>query len=151
MEKITIRKAQKQDAQTIIKFNRQMALETEDKNLDPGTVIPGVKAVLEDDNKGFYLIAEIEGQAAGSLMITYEWSDWRNGYFWWIQSVYITQKQRRKGVYTALHNKVRDLANQNDDVIGFRLYVEKDNTAAQKTYEKIGMNPTYYKMYEEMK
>lgn len=151
MEKITIRKAQKQDAQTIIDFNRQMALETEDKDLDPGTITPGVKAVLEDDNKGFYLIAEIGGQAAGSLMITYEWSDWRNGYFWWIQSVYVTKKHRRKGVYTALHKKVRDLANQNDYVIGFRLYVEKNNKAAQKTYEKIGMNPTYYKMYEEMK
>ncbi|HMA63177.1 MAG TPA: GNAT family N-acetyltransferase [bacterium] len=151
MEKIKIRKAQKQDAQTIIDFNRSMALETEDKDLDFRTISRGVKAVLEDKNKGFYLIAEIDGQAVGSLMITFEWSDWRNGFFWWIQSVYVVKEQRRQGAYTALHKKVRDLARQNDDVIGFRLYVEKNNISAQKTYEKIGMQPTYYKMYEEMK
>ena len=147
----TIRKATKQDAADIARFNIAMAMETENKELKKSEIEPGVKALFERPELGFYMVAEHEGQVIGSLMITKEWSDWRNGVFWWIQSVYVVPEFRRKGVYRSMYKKIKDIAAQKSDVCGFRLYVENENTIAQKTYSDLGMAETHYKMFEEMK
>ena len=146
---ITIRRASASDAQAIADFNIQMAMETEGKKLPPDTILQGVSNMIANPAMGFYLVAESEGKLAGSLMVTTEWSDWRNGLFWWIQSVYIIREWRRKGIYRQLYAKVKSLATQEDNVCGYRLYVEKDNQPAQRTYENLGMNATDYLMYEE--
>ncbi len=114
-----------------------------------GILTKGVSALIVDDNKGFYLVAEQNDIVVGSLMVTTEWSDWRNGVFWWVQSVYITPDFRRQGIYAQLYAQVKTLAEQQHNVCGFRLYVEKENLIAQKTYESLGMQPTHYLMYEE--
>lgn len=148
---LSIRKAQRRDAADIVRFNSAMALETEGKALLPERVTPGVQRLLDDPSLGFYLVAEQAGSVVGSLMVTNEWSDWRNGLFWWIQSVYIVPAARRQGVYRALYDFVRDMARADPGICGFRLYVEKDNTAAQRTYSSLGMAPTDYLVYEELK
>ena len=125
-----------------------MAQETEGLDLDADVVRPGVAAVLADDALGFYLVAEVDGQAAGQLMVTYEWSDWRNGLFWWIQSVYVRLEFRRRGVYSALHRQVTQAAQEAGGVCGIRLYVEQDNTIAQQVYESLEMHRTRYQLYE---
>jgi GNAT superfamily N-acetyltransferase len=125
-----------------------MAQETEGLALDADVVRPGVAAVLADDALGFYLVAEVDGQAAGQLMVTYEWSDWRNGLFWWIQSVFVRLEFRRRGVYSALHRQVAQAAREAGGVCGIRLYVEQDNTIAQQVYESLEMHRTRYQMYE---
>ena len=125
-----------------------MAQETEGLALDADVVRPGVAAVLADDALGFYLVAEVDGQAAGQLMVTYEWSDWRNGLFWWIQSVYVRLEFRRRGVYSALHRQVTQAAQEAGGVCGIRLYVEQDNTIAQQVYKSLEMHRTRYQMYE---
>ena len=125
-----------------------MALETERKRLDPQTVERGIHAVLDQPRRGAYFVAERGGEAAGTLMLTYEWSDWRNGDWWWIQSVYVAPGHRRQGVYAALHAHVVQAASARADVCGLRLYVERDNVDAQRTYESLGMADTGYRMYE---
>lgn len=146
----TVRIAEKKDIDSLVAFNQAMALETEGKKLLDETIRGGVRAVFEDRGKGFYVVAEnAEGAIVGGLMITYEWSDWRNSWFWWIQSVYVLPETRGKSVYRKLHEFVRDLARKRDDVYGFRLYVEKGNSAAQSVYEKMGMSETDYLMFEE--
>jgi ribosomal protein S18 acetylase RimI-like enzyme len=147
---LTIRRATVDDAETLARFNEAMAEETEDKPLDPGTVRAGVRAVFDTPEQAFYLVAERDGEVVGSLMITTEWSDWRNADFWWIQSVYVHPSARRTGIYTALHREVRRRAQEADDVCGLRLYVEQDNAAAQAAYEELGMAEPPYRMYEEM-
>ncbi|MFQ3189727.1 MAG: ribosomal protein S18 acetylase RimI-like enzyme [Paraglaciecola sp.] len=126
-----------------------MAWETEQKRLDEDILTKGVDALIVDENKGFYLVAEQNNIVVGSLMVTTEWSDWRNGVFWWVQSVYIMPEFRRKGIYAKLYAQVKALAEQSKNVCGFRLYVEKENLIAQKTYESLGMHQTHYLMYEE--
>ena len=116
--------------------------------LDPDTVGPGVDAVLADSSLGFYLVVEIDGKPAGQLMVTYEWSDWRNGLWWWIQSVYVRPEYRRRGVYSALHRHVAEEAQAAGGVCGLRLYVEQENTTAQQVYRSLEMYPTRYHMYE---
>lgn len=148
---LTIRKAERRDADAIARFNSAMALETEGKALLPERINPGVLRLLGDPSLGFYVVAEQAGSVVGCLMITNEWSDWRNGLFWWIQSVYIVPAARRQGVYRALYDFVRDLARADPGICGFRLYVEKENTAAQRTYSSLGMAPTDYLVYEEVK
>jgi ribosomal protein S18 acetylase RimI-like enzyme len=148
---LAIRKAEPRDAGAIARFNSAMALETEGKALLPERVNPGVQRLLGDPSLGFYVVAEHGGSVVGSLMVTNEWSDWRNGLFWWIQSVYIVPAARRQGVYRALYDFVRDMARADPGICGFRLYVEKDNTAAQRTYSSLGMAPTDYLVYEELK
>ena len=143
-----IRRAVAADAGFIAESNVAMALETEDMALDAAVVGPGVAAVLADDSLGFYLIAEIDGQRAGQLMVTYEWSDWRNGLWWWIQSVYVRPEFRRRGVYTALHRHVETAARTAGGVCGLRLYVEQENTRAQQVYQSLDMYNTRYHMYE---
>jgi ribosomal protein S18 acetylase RimI-like enzyme len=147
---LTIRTATADDAETLVHFNQQMAEETEGKDLDLETVRNGVQALFDDPSRGFYLLAMQDETIVGSLMITTEWSDWRNGTFWWIQSVYVRPEARRDGVYTALHREVRHRARETDEVCGLRLYVERDNATARETYEALGMTETSYRMYEEM-
>lgn len=148
---IAVRLAVRRDANDLVQFNRAMARETESKNLVEEVITAGVSELLDNPNLGFYVVAEFEGEVIGSLMVTPEWSDWRNGTFWWIQSVYILPTHRRKGIYRQLYEFVKNHANENGDVCGFRLYVEKDNLPAQKTYESLCMKETNYKMYEELK
>ncbi len=151
---ITIRRAILSDALQIAAFNEKMAQETEGITLIPEVILSGVRKLIADDALGFYLVAETNDESdreiAGSLMVTTEWSDWRNGQFWWIQSVYVTSKWRRKGVYRRLYAQVKHLAQQNRTVCGYRLYVENENTIAQSTYRKLGMQQTHYKLYEEL-
>lgn len=149
--KISVRKATPKDAESIIQFNIAMAMETENKTLKSEEIEPGVHGLFEKPEYGFYMVAESKGKVVGSLMITYEWSDWRNGLFWWIQSVYVIPESRRNGVYRTMYLTIKAMANKQDDVCGFRLYVEKENSSAQKTYNALGMNETHYKMFEEEK
>jgi len=145
---VLIRNADQKDTDILCVFNQAMAFETEDKRLHKDTVLEGVRQVLRNPELGFYLVAEMDNQAAGSLMITTEWSDWRNGLFWWIQSVYVLPQFRRKGLFSKLYAQVIELAQQSPNVCGIRLYVEKDNVNAQNTYTALGMSETDYKLYE---
>lgn len=147
---MNIRLAQQTDAPALVEFNQAMALETEGKQLDSQILRNGVEAVFEDTKKGFYVVAESENEIIGGLMVTFEWSDWRNSWFWWIQSVYILPESRGRGIYRLLYEFVKEKASEAGNVCGFRLYVEKENTGAQKVYEKLGMSESHYLMYEEM-
>ena len=144
-----IRIATREDIGPLVEFNQSMALETEGKRLDAGTLGRGVSAVFDDDRKGFYVVAEEDGIVAAGLMVTTEWSDWRNGWFWWIQSVYVRPEHRGSGLYGKMYDFVKRRAEHAGNVCGFRLYVEKENERAQHVYEKLGMTRTYYLMYEE--
>jgi ribosomal protein S18 acetylase RimI-like enzyme len=146
-----IRVATPDDAATLVEFNAAMARETERKELLPEVIGAGVRSLLANPASGFYVLAEEDGQVVGSLMITKEWSDWRNGDFWWIQSVYVQPEARRRGVYRSLYRHVQDLAAADPGVCGFRLYVDRDNAAAQGTYGALGMKPTRYLVFEELK
>jgi len=150
LHNLKIRKANQSDIQTIAQFNINMAMETENKILPKEIITKGVETLINNEHLGFYLMAEVDGKIAGSLMVTTEWSDWRNGLFWWIQSVYVEDEFRRQGIYSALYNHVKELS-ESEYVCGFRLYVETENKVAQKTYEKLGMEQTHYFMYEEEK
>ncbi len=148
-----IRHGGPEDIPAIASFNTRMAEETEGLSLDPDTITAGVRGMVEHPERGFYLVAET-GPAGNpfivaSLMVTMEWSDWRNGMFWWIQSVYVLPDYRRLGLYRSLYNRVRELAAGETGVCGFRLYVEKDNHAAKSTYLALGMSETAYRMYEQ--
>lgn len=148
---ILIRYAEIRDVLVITEFNRAMALETEQKQLMPEVVSKGVDELLNNPGLGFYVVAERDSEIIGSLMVTTEWSDWRSGMFWWIQSVYVKPGERRKGIYTRLYDFIRESANKNPTVCGFRLYVETQNSLAQKTYKALGMKETDYRIYEELK
>lgn len=143
-----IRKARLADASIIADFNSRLAWETEKLRLDPQIIQRGVCAALKDAAKGTYFVAEHEGAVAGQLFITYEWSDWRNGNFWWIQSVYVAAAHRQNGVFRALFDHVQKLARVRRDVRGLRLYVEQNNDRAQRTYAKLGMVKTHYAVFE---
>ena len=125
-----------------------MAMETEGRHLDADIIGAGVTAVLQDASNGRYWLAETEGAVVGQLMVTYEWSDWRNGRFWWIQSVYVRDDFRRKGIFSALHRHVEALALASEEVCGLRLYVERQNLRAQRTYEAMGMTSPGYEVME---
>ena len=144
-----IRTATLEDVEALVEFNQAMALETEGKRLDTEILRAGVSAVFADGRKGFYVVAEQENTVAAGLMVTTEWSDWRNGWFWWIQSVYVRPEHRGGGLYGKMYEFVKDRAADAGNVSGFRLYVEKENERAQRVYEKLGMERTYYLMYEE--
>jgi ribosomal protein S18 acetylase RimI-like enzyme len=143
-----IRPAAAADLDALAAYNAAMALETEHLELDLERLRAGVKAVLDDAAKGFYLVAEEAGEVAGQLLITYEWSDWRNGVFWWIQSVYVRPESRGRGVYSTLYSDAVRRAREAGNVCGLRLYVERENRRAQAAYRKLGMNPAVYEMYE---
>ncbi|MFV7760695.1 GNAT family N-acetyltransferase [Shewanella algae] len=144
-----IRKGTPKDTEALVAFNQAMAQETEGLALDSDTLSRGVSTLLENPAKGFYLVAEIEGEIAGSLMVTFEWSDWRAADYYWIQSVYIKPEHRQKGIYRALYQKVKTLAEKQGGAASFRLYVEQENTRAQQTYQSLGMSQSHYLMYEE--
>ena len=145
---IAVGRAATEDVAAIAQFNIAMAAETEDLALDPQTVHAGVAAVVSDDRRGFYLVARSDGKAVGSLMVTYEWSDWRNGNLWWIQSVYVVSSARKQGIFRLLYDNVISLAKQSGNAAGVRLYVEKDNHGAQEVYRKLGMSETAYRVFE---
>jgi ribosomal protein S18 acetylase RimI-like enzyme len=146
-----IRQASITDADTIADFNIEMARETENKCLHDHVIRQGVTALLKNPALGFYVVVEAGEELAGSLMITTEWSDWRNGIFWWIQSVYVRPEHRRTGIYRSLYRHVKDLAESDANVCGFRLYVERENVIAQATYKALGMEETAYLLFEELK
>jgi ribosomal protein S18 acetylase RimI-like enzyme len=148
---LAFRRGELRDADTIAAFNAAMALETEGKELIPEVIGAGVRRLIGMPTLGFYVVAENAGEVVACLMITNEWSDWRNGLFWWIQSVYVKKEFRRQGVYRRLYEHVRSLAKSDASVCGFRLYVEKENEAGQATYSSVGMNETDYLIYEELK
>lgn len=146
---IHVRQAGPQDLAFILDCNLRMAEETEDLGLRPEQLRAGIRYLESHPAEGLYLVATLDDAPAGTLMVTYEWSDWRNGRFWWIQSVYVTVQARRRGVYTAMHDHVRTLARQDDQACGIRLYVEQHNVSAQATYRQMGMAETHYRLYEE--
>ncbi|MEM6817851.1 MAG: GNAT family N-acetyltransferase [Pseudomonadota bacterium] len=144
---LTIRSAGPDDLAAIVMGNQSMAMETESKQLPAEVLEPGVSSLLADASLGRYWIAEVDGQYAGQIMVTLEWSDWRNGHFWWIQSVFIASQFRRQGVFTALYEKVQTDA-KSAHAVGLRLYVERENAGAIATYEALGMSEPDYKMME---
>ena len=150
MSEIKVRSATAAEAGRIAGFNRALALETEGLALEEKTVAAGVVAVMGHPERGFYLVAEVDGAVAGCLLITYEWSDWRNRMFWWIQSVYVKPEFRGRGIYGALNEKLEELAAKAGNVCGFRLYVHKSNVRAQEVYRSLGMKETEYLMFEDM-
>jgi len=143
-----IRKARPSDAAIIAAFNRKLAWETERLRLNARTVAHGVRALLRDSAKGTYFVAEQDGAVVGQLMITHEWSDWRNGDIWWIQSVYVASDFRQQGVFRKLFQHVERLGRARREVCGLRLYVEKNNRRAHSAYAHLGMNHTHYEIYE---
>ncbi len=147
---IDIRKAKPSDADTIIDFQQRMAWETERITLNPETLASGVHAVFTSLNCGQYWVAEEDGLVIASLLITYEWSDWRNSNVWWFQSVYVLPALRRKGIFSAMYLRIKNEA-EKQGVAGLRLYVETNNYTAQQTYEALGMESKHYKMYEWLK
>jgi GNAT superfamily N-acetyltransferase len=152
-EGIVIRPARQDDVDTIVVFNAAMALETEHRRLDRATLRQGILAFLKNPAYGFYIVAELRGDTShkqvGQLMITYEWSDWRNGVFWWIQSVYVVPDQRGVGVFRAMHAHILVKAKTDPCVCGIRLYVERDNRGAQTVYQRVGLRPSCYTIYEQ--
>ncbi len=146
---IIIREADSEDTARIVLFNQAMARETEGRELDRKVLTKGVEALLKDPARGRYFVAVKGDEVVGQVMITTEWSDWRNGLVWWLQSVYVSKLHRREGVYRLLHDHVRETA-LSEKVLGIRLYVERDNLAAQETYRALGMLASQYLMYEEM-
>ncbi len=145
---INVRLAQMADLETLVEFNIAMAHETEGKELDLDLLREGVSSALKRDDRGFYLVAQVGGQVAGQLFITREWSDWRNGFFWWIQSVYVHPDHRRQGIYRALDQRVKNMAVEQGNVCGVRLYVDRNNQAAQQVYRRLGMSQSHYDLYE---
>jgi GNAT superfamily N-acetyltransferase len=144
---IIIRKAYREDASAIIDFQQKMAWETEQMTLVPEIILKGVNSVFEDKSIGQYYVAESDGTVVASLLITYEWSDWRNSNVWWFQSVYVLPDYRRTGIFKKMYTFIKDEADRNN-VAGLRLYVESNNERARKTYESLGMSSEHYTMYE---
>ena len=153
LDHLNVRLARPEDAATIESFSAAMALETEGRRLDLDRLHVGTIALLESPDRGFFMVAELEQdddrQLLGQLMITYEWSDWRNGAFWWIQSVYVDPAWRRKGVYRRLHDTVVAIGKDDKKMCGIRLYVARDNRAAQTVYRRVGLAPSMYDVYED--
>jgi GNAT superfamily N-acetyltransferase len=150
MSEINVRHSTAAEASRIAAFNKVLAMESEGLALDEKTVAAGVIALMGHPDRGFYLVAETEGHVVGCLLVTYEWSDWRNRMFWWIQSVFVKPEYRGRGIYRALDEKVKELAAQAGNVCGIRLYVHQGNTRAQEVYRSIGMENTQYQLFEEL-
>jgi GNAT superfamily N-acetyltransferase len=133
----------------IAEFNRLLAVETEHKVLDPTVLAAGVAAILADPSKGRYFVAAEGSDVLGQISVTYEWSDWRNGWWWWIQSVYVRSDARRRGIFRALYDHVSEAARREGTVVGLRLYAEKDNHPAHRTYEEMGMEQIPFILYQK--
>ena len=146
-----VRPATPEDAATIVDFQLRMAKETEDLDLDRGTVRRGVEAVFADPARGSYWIAESGGRVAGCLLTTFEWSDWRNGTVLWIESLYVLPEEGGRGIYRALYEHLKRQVETDPGLQGIRLYVDRRNVAAQRVYERLGMNRDHYDLFEWMK
>jgi GNAT superfamily N-acetyltransferase len=149
MHQITVRAATPDDWRIVVDFNARLAEESESKRLDPETVSLGVQAALADPAKCRYFVAQSGQQIVGQLMHTWEWSDWRNGYFWWLQSVYVLPDFRGQGVFRRLYDHLHNLADADGAVVGLRLYVETENHPARATYSRLGLQPTGYVVMEK--
>ena len=136
------------DIDSIIQFQADMAMESEGTTLDLEKVEKGVTAAMNDDSKGIYWVAKADGKAIGSLMLTREWSDWNNEWYWWIQSVYVVPEYRKHGIYKAMYSTLKEVAKENN-VSQIRLYVDKTNHPAQQVYQRLGMHESHYLMFEE--
>jgi len=145
---IRTREATNTDAIIIADFNASMAKETENIELDRERLRKGTEALLANSSKGLYYLAEADGKIVGQLLITYEWSDWRNATFWWIQSVYVHPEYRRQGIFRSLYRSIETIARKRGDVCGLRLYVDTSNKRAQQTYEALGMKHSHYQMMD---
>lgn len=150
LKMIVIRKGVPADASAIIDFQKKMAWETERMTLADKLITKGVEAVFEEPSRGQYYVAEADGKVIASLLITYEWSDWRNSNVWWFQSVYVLPQFRRQGIFRSMYEFIKNEA-EKQDVAGLRLYVETNNSTAQMTYEYLGMRSEHYRMYEWLK
>ena len=148
---ITITPANEQDLSYMVNFQLKMALETEELKLEKSVLEAGVASALKDSSKALYFIARKGDKPVGMLMITTEWSDWRNGWVWWIQSVFVVPEMRKEGVFGALYSYIKELVMQKSDVMGIRLYVDKRNIKAQRVYEAVGMTGEHYSTFEWMK
>ncbi len=146
-----IRQATETDAPSIVEFQLAMAWETENLKLDEPTVVKGVAAVFADSSKGTYYVAETDGKVVGSLLTTFEWSDWRNGTVLWIQSVYVRPEYRKRSIFSKLYKHVQKMVVESANLRGIRLYADKTNTPAHGVYEHMGMTAEHYQMYEWMK
>lgn len=143
-----IRKAAASDAAIIAKFNIELAWETEALRLEPDCIAAGVQRLLQDSSKGFYYVCELDGKVVGQVMVTFEWSDWRNANIWWLQSVFVDPAYRGRGVFAALFRQVEKLAREGQDICGLRLYMHETNTRARSAYHKLGMTETKYRVLE---
>lgn len=148
---IEIRKAQIADCDSIVRFQVEMAWETENYKLDRETVIKGVESVLNNDRLGSYYVAVADNSVVGSLLTTFEWSDWRNGTILWIQSVYVDSRFRKVGIYGTLYSHIKALVAAEASLKGIRLYVDESNQGAQEVYARLGMNGEHYRVFEWMK
>ena len=155
MTNIRVRDATRADIERIAEFQQAMAIETEGRTLDPSTIRQGITAVFDDPQKGFYIVAvasanndDAPQKVVGSLLMTYEWSDWSNATHWWIQSVYVDATWRRRGVYRAMYDHILAMTKGRSDICSIRLYVERTNTIAQQTYNNLGMYHSHYDLYE---
>lgn len=150
---LIIRPARTEDVDALVRFSAAMALETEGRRLDETRLRQGTQAVLDSPARGFYTVAELTDRSprlvVGQLLVTFEWSDWRNATFWWIQSVYVDAAWRRRGVYRRMHEAILESAKKRGDVCGVRLYVEGENTVAKTVYEKVGLGASSYHVFEE--
>lgn len=144
----TIVRGEMDDIESIVQFQAKMAMESEGTTLDLEKVTKGVTAAMNDESKGIYWVAKVNGKAIGSLMVTREWSDWNNEWYWWIQSVYVLPDYRKHGVYKAMYSTLKEVAKENK-VSQIRLYVDKTNHPAQQVYQRLGMHESHYLMYEE--
>jgi GNAT superfamily N-acetyltransferase len=150
-EAVVYRDARPGDAPAIVDFQVKMARETEELDLDRAICSRGVVAVFRDPALGRYYVAVADGRVIASLLITFEWSDWRNGTVWWIQSVYVVADFRRRGVYAGLYGHVRTMVQEDENIRGIRLYVDERNTPAQQVYRRLGMHGEHYRVFEWMK
>jgi GNAT superfamily N-acetyltransferase len=148
--KIIVRSARVSDLEILAQFNLALAQESENLVLDAARVTLGVRALLVDSSKGIYYVAEAESNIIGQVLITYEWSDWRNGNFWWLQSVYVQKDFRSRGVFKMLFAHIVELARLEKDVCGLRLYMDAHNGSARLAYERLGMKQTNYQILEQM-
>lgn len=151
---ISVRPARPEDLDTLVEFSAAMAMETEGRTLDRARLRLGTQAVFDSPTRGFYLVAEPRDRASrvrivGQLLITFEWSDWRNATFWWIQSVYVRPDWRRRGVYRRMHQAVMEQAKAQGSICGVRLYVEQNNSVAQTVYARVGLSVSAYRVFEE--
>lgn len=148
---VSVRKATREDLSAIADFQQRLAAETENMTLDRDILLKGIESMFDDPSKGIYFIAEVDGEIVGCHSITYEWSDWRNGMVFWLQSVYVVEQHRKHGVFKKMFENLQRMVREDKGIAGLRLYVDKTNLRAQKVYQSMGMNGEHYSVFELMK